>query len=261
MRDGPAPAVAEESAGLRRAAGRRDTGPATTASATPWSRRSPSPAPRSAVYFVNDVADAERDRRHPRKRHRPVASGDAAAVARAGRSARPAPCSAWPRAWSISVPLLTAAVGRLPCLLVPVLARAQARPVRRGALRGLRLPAPRARRRGGHARARRPSGSWLVCSLGALGVAVAKRYTELHLPRRRRGPATGRCMRWYRPRALLIAQWVVGAAMIAAYLALGGRRDTAARALAPGQRAPAGRGAGPVRCADRPPAPPRRSRT
>ena len=28
-----------------------------------------------AVYFVNDVVDAERDRRHPRKRNRPVASG------------------------------------------------------------------------------------------------------------------------------------------------------------------------------------------
>jgi decaprenyl-phosphate phosphoribosyltransferase len=29
-----------------------------------------------AVYFVNDVADAGRDRLHPRKRHRPVASGE-----------------------------------------------------------------------------------------------------------------------------------------------------------------------------------------
>src|SRR5215475_10777730 len=29
-----------------------------------------------AVYFVNDVADAEHDRLHPRKRHRPVASGE-----------------------------------------------------------------------------------------------------------------------------------------------------------------------------------------
>ena len=30
----------------------------------------------AAVYFVNDVADAERDRRHPVKRDRPVAAGD-----------------------------------------------------------------------------------------------------------------------------------------------------------------------------------------
>ncbi len=30
----------------------------------------------SAVYLVNDVLDAEEDRRHPVKRHRPVASGD-----------------------------------------------------------------------------------------------------------------------------------------------------------------------------------------
>ena len=29
-----------------------------------------------AVYFINDVADADRDRSHPRKRHRPVAAGD-----------------------------------------------------------------------------------------------------------------------------------------------------------------------------------------
>ncbi|MEO7058840.1 MAG: decaprenyl-phosphate phosphoribosyltransferase [Lapillicoccus sp.] len=29
-----------------------------------------------AIYLVNDVVDAERDRGHPRKRHRPVAAGD-----------------------------------------------------------------------------------------------------------------------------------------------------------------------------------------
>jgi 4-hydroxybenzoate polyprenyltransferase len=27
------------------------------------------------IYLVNDVADAERDRNHPQKRYRPVASG------------------------------------------------------------------------------------------------------------------------------------------------------------------------------------------
>ena len=56
----------------------------------------------------------------------------------------------------------------------------------------------------------------LVCSLGALGVAVAKRYTELtslgadavkHRP----------VMRWYRPEVLRIAQVVIGAGMVATY--------------------------------------------
>ena len=64
-----------------------------------------------------------------------------------------------------------------------------------------------------------PSGWFLaVCSLGALGVVLAKRYTELtnlgaeaieHRP----------VMRWYRPAALRLSQLAVGAGMIAAYLA------------------------------------------
>jgi decaprenyl-phosphate phosphoribosyltransferase len=63
-----------------------------------------------AVYFVNDVADAERDRQHPRKRHRPIAAGDlpkphaftlGAACAAAGVSV----------GLMIGEPLLAAAVG------------------------------------------------------------------------------------------------------------------------------------------------------
>jgi decaprenyl-phosphate phosphoribosyltransferase len=57
----------------------------------------------------------------------------------------------------------------------------------------------------------------LVCSLGALGVAVAKRYTELtslgadavrHRP----------VMRWYTPRLLRLAQVVISALTLAMYL-------------------------------------------
>jgi decaprenyl-phosphate phosphoribosyltransferase len=47
--------------------------------ATSWARASVSFVSfclaASAMYLINDVADVEHDRRHPRKRHRPVASG------------------------------------------------------------------------------------------------------------------------------------------------------------------------------------------
>jgi decaprenyl-phosphate phosphoribosyltransferase len=73
---------------------------------------------------------------------------------------------------------------------------------------------------GGAAATHVPPSGWflLVCSLGAFGVAIAKRYTELtnlgaeaieHRP----------VMRFYRPAALRVSQIVVGALMIAAYLA------------------------------------------
>jgi decaprenyl-phosphate phosphoribosyltransferase len=169
-----------------------------------------------AVYFVNDVADAERDRRHPRKRHRPVASGElprqhaivlGTASAAAGLLA----------GVLISEPLLTAAAGSYLALSFLYSWRLKHIPVVElmFVASGFLL-----RVLGGAAATHVPPSGWflLVCSLGAFGVAIAKRYTELanlggeavrHRP----------VMRFYRPAALRLGQIAVGALMIAAYLA------------------------------------------
>src|SRR5580658_604308 len=169
-----------------------------------------------AVYLANDVADAERDRRHPRKRHRPVAAGDLAkshaitlstVSAAAGISAGVV----------ISEPLLTASVGGYLGISFLYSGLLKHIPVVELCLvaSGFLL-----RVLGGAAATHvRPSGWFLlVCSLGAFGVAVAKRYTELtslgaeaitHRP----------VMRRYRAGALRLAQLAVGAAMIGCYLA------------------------------------------
>ncbi len=169
-----------------------------------------------AVYFINDVADAERDRSHPRKRHRPVAAGDlrvshavvlGAACALAGLAGGVV----------ISEPLLTAAVGGYLALSflyswvlkhIPVV---ELLFVASGFL--LRVL-------GGAAATHVPPSGWflLVCSLGAFSVAIAKRYTELTSL----GPEAIRhrpVMRHYQPAALRLGQFVVAGLMIAAYLA------------------------------------------
>ena len=179
-----------------------------------------------AVYFINDVADAERDRQHPRKRYRPVASGD---LPRSHALVIGAVCAVIGLAAGValSVPLLTAAVGGylvmsfLYSWKLKHIAVVELVFVASGFL--LRVL-------GGAAATHVPPSGWflLVCCLGALGVATAKRYTELaglgdaaieHRP----------AMRWYRPSALLVTQWVIGAVMIAAYLAwAAGERHSAA---------------------------------
>jgi decaprenyl-phosphate phosphoribosyltransferase len=64
----------------------------------------------------------------------------------------------------------------------------------------------------------RPSGWFLlVCSLGALGVAVAKRYTEL-TSLGAEGVRHRPVLRWYRPGMLRVAQLLIGLAMLATYL-------------------------------------------
>jgi decaprenyl-phosphate phosphoribosyltransferase len=169
-----------------------------------------------AVYFINDVVDAERDRRHPRKRFRPVAAGDlprSHAVV-IGTLAAAAGLSA---GLAVHVPLLTAAVGAylgisfLYSFVLKHIPVVELIFVASGFL--LRVL-------GGAAATHVPPSGWflVVCSLGALGVAVAKRYTELA----GLGPAAiahRPVLRYYRPGALLAAQWLIGLGMIAAYLA------------------------------------------
>ena len=179
-----------------------------------------------AVYFINDVADAERDRSHPRKRYRPVAAGDLpkrhAIVLGAGSAAAGLAAGVL-----ISEPLLVAAVGGylgLSFLYSGVLKHipvVELLFVASGFL--LRVL-------GGAAATHVPPSGWflLVCSLGAFGVAIAKRYTELT----NLGPEAIRhrpAMRWYRPAALRVSQVVVGGLMIAAYVAWAAGEHQAAR--------------------------------
>jgi len=180
----------------------------------------------AAVYFVNDVADAERDRRHPRKRNRPVASG---ALPKPHAVALGAVCAAAGLAVGllISEPLLTATVAGyltlsfLYSLVLKHIPVVEVLFVASGFL--LRVL-------GGAAATHVPPSGWfpLVCSLGAFGVAIAKRYTELtslgaeairHRP----------VMRFYRSAELRVAQIVVGAGMIAAYLAWAAGEHSGAR--------------------------------
>jgi len=158
-----------------------------------------------AVYFINDVADAERDRRHPRKRNRPVAAGDL------------------PKSHAVVLGALSAAAG-LSFLYSWVLKHIPVVEVLFVAS-GFLL-----RVLGGAAATHvRPSGWFLVvCSLGAFGVAIAKRYTELT----GLGPEAIRhrpVMRFYRPGALRASQFIVAALMIAAYLAWAAGEHSSAR--------------------------------
>jgi decaprenyl-phosphate phosphoribosyltransferase len=169
----------------------------------------------SAVYFVNDVADADRDRQHPTKRLRAVASGrlprsHAIALAVVAVVAAEA-ASLW--AGERTLALLAALYLVLSILYTMVLKHLPVIELLFVAsgfvLRAL----------GGASATRVPPSAWFlaVCSLGALMVAIAKRFTELevlgaeaavHRP----------VMRWYRPGGLRLAQRATSVLMITAYL-------------------------------------------
>jgi decaprenyl-phosphate phosphoribosyltransferase len=169
----------------------------------------------AAVYLVNDVVDADRDRRHPVKRNRPIASG-ALPAQHAIVLAALAAAFAVSAGVVIREPLLVATASGYLCSSFLYSFRLKHVPfvemlfVASGFL--LRVL-------GGAAATRVTPSGWflLVCSLGALGVAVAKRYTELtslgadairHRP----------VLCWYRPGMLRITQLLIGAGMLATYL-------------------------------------------
>ena len=169
----------------------------------------------AAVYLVNDVVDAERDRRHPVKQHRPVASG-ALPGSHALALAVLAACGAIAIGAGMGEPLLVATSAGYLCSSFLYSAWLKHVPFVEMVLvaSGFLL-----RVLGGAAATHVRPSTWflLVCGLGALFVAVAKRYAELtslgaeavrHRP----------VMRWYQPGALRIAQVAVGMLMLAMYL-------------------------------------------
>jgi decaprenyl-phosphate phosphoribosyltransferase len=181
----------------------------------------------AAVYFVNDVVDAERDRRHPVKRNRPIASG-ALPARHAVVLGVLAAAFAVAAGVVIREPRLVAAASGYLCLSFLYSFR-----LKHVAFVEMVLVASGFLLRvlGGAAATHvKPLSIWflLVCSLGALGVAVAKRYTELTSL----GAAAVRhrpVMRWYRPGMLRITQLLIGAGMLATYLIWAASETTAAR--------------------------------
>ena len=169
----------------------------------------------AAVYFVNDVADADRDRLHPVKRNRAVASGrlprsHALGLAVLGLLAAEAACL-----W-LGEPTLAVLVGVYVAFSLMYTFVLKHIPVVELAFvaAGFVL-----RALGGASATRVPPSGWflVVCSLGALLVAIAKRYTELALL----GPEAAvhrPVMRWYTPALLRLSQRIAAGVMIAAYL-------------------------------------------
>jgi decaprenyl-phosphate phosphoribosyltransferase len=169
----------------------------------------------AAVYFVNDVADAERDLRHPVKRFRPVASGRLPKVHALALALLAVTAGLAAGMW-IGEPQLSAVVGSYLAFSVLYTFVLKHIPVVELAFvaAGFVL-----RALGGAIATHVPPSGWflLVCSLGALMVAIAKRYTELTMLDS--GAASHRpVMRWYNRTMLRLSQRAVAGAMMIAYL-------------------------------------------
>jgi decaprenyl-phosphate phosphoribosyltransferase len=169
----------------------------------------------SAVYLINDVMDAERDRLHPTKRLRPIASGRlprrvAVVLAAAGL------CVALLASLAIGEPRLAGVISAyvtislLYSLGLKHVPGAELLVVALGfVLRAL----------GGAVATHVPPSAWFlaVCSLGALMVAIGKRYTELSVLGA--GAAAHRpVMRWYQSWMLRAGQRTTTIFMLVAYV-------------------------------------------
>lgn len=169
----------------------------------------------SAVYLINDVVDVERDRAHPYKRSRPVASGRLP-VPHAVALAILLVLVALGVGLVIGEPLVVAAVAAYLTISFLYSAWLKHVPVVELACvaSGFVL-----RVVGGAAATHVPPSGWflLVCSLGALMVAIAKRYTELTVL----GTAAGRhrpAMRGYSAPVLRMAQRATCLVMVVSYV-------------------------------------------
>jgi len=169
----------------------------------------------SAVYLVNDIVDAERDRAHPYKRFRPVASGQLP-VSHAVVLAACLVIVALGSGLMVGEPLLAAVVAAYLVISFLYSAGLKHVPVVELACvaSGFVL-----RVVGGAAATHVPPSGWflLVCSLGALMVAIAKRYTELTVlgaDAVKHRPA----MRGYSAPMLRLAQRATSAIMVASYV-------------------------------------------
>ncbi|WP_052069335.1 decaprenyl-phosphate phosphoribosyltransferase [Streptacidiphilus albus] len=168
----------------------------------------------SSVYFVNDVLDAERDRQHPRKCLRPIACGD---LAETHALTMAALCALG----AVLVGLLTPGLG-LTLTAVAYLAVSLLYCTRLKHVPFVELTVVASgfvlRALGGASAAKVPPSGWfvLVCSLGALLVVVAKRYTELASLG---GAATAHrpSLRYYSPGGLRLSQRLITLSMVAAY--------------------------------------------
>jgi decaprenyl-phosphate phosphoribosyltransferase len=169
----------------------------------------------ASVYLVNDVVDADRDRSHPAKQYRAVASGRlpapfALAVAGAGVAGSIGCCLL------IESPALAALIATYVVFSVLYTLRLKHVPGVEVAFVAVGFVL---RALGGAVATHVPPSGWFltVCSLGALMVAIGKRYTELSVL----GDQAARhrpVMRWYRLSQLRVAQRAVAVAMLIAYV-------------------------------------------